>query len=456
MRPLSRRDFLRLGATSAVGLGLRAALTGLPVSFLLHRHARADGTGDRIAILASSSKGEPLNVCGPGTFDPDHVDYFSHPHPADIETSEVIEQIVNGVRLGVDSLSEAAEITLGLERVRMARCFSALSPEMLRHMTWFNYQSSANIHPQYKDVLTGFGQVHGSDGRGSAELPAAIAQEIAAHLGTTTVDPLVLGEGAFVSNGASLANYSPTKLKALAESVGMTMGGPDNFSVMYDAFIDETYREVRETGTAQQLRFFDQHAASRTEAADFGSALGELLADITDDSIASQMRCAAVAAKLRLTPVIMVDMAFGGDNHQDAGLLNETNQTLAMIAALDAYWKAIHELGVADDVVFANLDVFGRDPNSDGNGRSHYGNFVSGMMVGTHLQGGVVGGYQMDEKAKATGINSETGTSVDADIPADETLPAYYKTIMQAAGISSERQEIRLPSGTLVASVTGS
>ena len=43
MSKLSRRDVLRLGSTSAVGVGLRAALTGLPVSFLLHRRARADG-----------------------------------------------------------------------------------------------------------------------------------------------------------------------------------------------------------------------------------------------------------------------------------------------------------------------------------------------------------------------------------------------------------------------------
>ena len=91
---------------------------------------------------------------------------------------------------------------------------------------------------------------------------------------------------------------------------------------------------------------------------------------------------------------------------------------------------------------------------SDGNGRSHYGSFVSGMMVGTHLQGGVVGGWTLDGKATATGINSETGAPDDADIPADETLPAYFKTIMDAAGVSPDRQEVRLPTGTRVSSVT--
>ena len=110
-------------------------------------------------------------------------------------------------------------------------------------------------------------------------------------------------------------------------------------------------------------------------------------------------------------------------------------------------------MGIADEVFFANLDVFGRSPKSDGNGRSHYGDFVSGMMVGTNLQGGTVGGWEVDGKARATGINSTTGSSDNVDIAANETLSAYYRTIMNAAGVSVERQEVRLPTGTLVSSV---
>ena len=454
MSKYNRRDFLRLSGASAVGLGIRSAITGLPVPFLLRGDASASTSQPRITILASSSNGEPLNVCGPGTFDSNYSQYFTHPNAIDIELSEVIPQMVNNILLDVDSLSQSSEVLLGGTPVEMAACFAALSPDLLQHFSWFNYRSGANIHPQYKDVLTCYGQVRGEDGRGSEQLPSAIAQEIAASLNTTTATPLVLGDGAFVSRGSSLANYSPTKLKILAQSVGQAMGGADNFAVMYDSFIDEAYMDVRSNGTAQQLRFFDQHASSRREAADFGSALGQLLTDITDDSIESQMRCAAVVAKLRLAPVILTNMACGGDNHQDSGLLNETNQTLEMIAALDAYWTAIHDMGIADDVVLANLDVFGRDPQSDGNGRSHYGDFVSGVIIGTNIQGGVVGGWEADNKARATGINSTTGSSVGADIDTEETLPAYFKTIMNAAGVPSDRQEVRLPTGTLVSSVS--
>ena len=452
-----RRDFLGLGAAAGVGLSLRAAITGLPMSFLLRGDARAEGNGvgQRITILASSSAGEPINVCGPGTFAQQQSDYFTHPQPGAVDASDLIPQTVNGTRIDVESLSQSARVTLGAERVRMARCFEALSPEMRNHLVWFNYRSGANIHPQFKDVLTCYGQVRGPDGRGAEQLPATIAQEMAPLLETTTSSPLVLGKGTFVSNGSSLANYSPTKLKTLVNHVGGAAGGADNFGIMYDSFIDEAYREVRNSGTPQQLRFFDQHASSRREAADFGNALGQLLEDIADDSIQSQMRCAAMIARLRLAPVILINTNFGGDNHQDAGLLSETNETLAMVAALDVYWHAIHDLQVADQVMFASIDVFGRDPRSDGNGRSHYGDMVSGLMVGTHLQGGLVGGLEVTDKARASGINAATGTSVDADIDANDTLTAYYRTIMNAAGLPPERQAQRLPTGTLVTSVAG-
>lgn len=453
MSRLHRRDLLRLGGTAGLGLGLRSALTGLPVSFLVRGEARASAPAPRTVILASSSEGEPINVCGPGTYDDAHADYFVHPSREALDEGDLYDQTVNGTTLTVDDLSHAAEVSLGAQQVSMARCFSALSPDLLNHLVWFNYRSGANIHPQYPDVLSCFGEVRGGDGRGAEQLPAALAQELAGLLGTTTQEPLVLGNGSFVSNGSSLANSSPTRLKTLAESVGQAVGGPENFAVLYDLFIDEAYREVQVNGTAQQRRFFDQHAASRGEAAEFGDRLGALLSGIDDDSIQSQMECAAIVAKLRLAPVVLINLDFGGDNHQDAGLVRETNQTLAMVAALQHFWDAIIAEDVVDDVVFANLDVFGRDPRSDGNGRGHYGDFVSGLMLGTHLRGGVVGGWERSNGAKATGINATTGAAVGADIEPDDTLAAYFRTVLNAAGVPEDRQEVRLPTGTLVSSV---
>ena len=127
MSNLNRRGFLGLGVSAGLGVSLRAAITGLPTSFLLRGEAHASTTRPRIPILASSSQGEPINVCGPGTYDPAHADYFIHPRPGDVPADDITRPVVNGVRLGVQSLSQAAEITLGTQQVQMAACFAALS-----------------------------------------------------------------------------------------------------------------------------------------------------------------------------------------------------------------------------------------------------------------------------------------------------------------------------------------
>ena len=455
MKHLHRRDFLSLGARSLFGLSLRSAITGLPVAFLTRGDAHADSLNARIAILSSSSSGEPLNVCGPGTFEPGRESFFDHPQARAVDLEEIGDYTVNGTLLTPSHLATSAELTLGEQAVRMARCFEVLEPSMLAHLVWFQYSTRANIHPQYSQVLTAYGELRGAEGRGAEQLPAAIAHETAPLLNTTMRDPFILGQGSFNAAGSPLANYSPTKVKALANNVGGALGGAENFGVLYDHFIDETYRHIRSNGTARQRRFLDQHASSRRQAAVFGESLGQLLEGINDDSIESQLKTAAIIAKLRLAPVIVTNFEFGGDNHQDAGLTNETAETLRMIKALDTYWKSIRDFEIADDVFYANLDVFGRTPTQRGSGgRGHYGAWASGMIIGTHLRGGVVGGLSFEGgKAVASGLNTTTGSDLNPNISAQETLNAYYKTLMRVAGVPSERRDVRLPTGQEVTSL---
>ena len=69
------------------------------------------------------------------------------------------------------------------------------------------------------------------------------------------------------------------------------------------------------------------------------------------------------------------------------------------------------------------------------------------MIIGTNIQDCVVGGWEAIGSCYWN--QSTTGSSVGADIDTDETLPAYFKAIMNAAGVPSDRQEVRLPTGTL-------
>ena len=454
MTHLNRRHLLSMSARSLFGLSLRSVITGLPVAFLTRGEARANTLSARIAILASSSSGEPLNVCGPGTFEPGQEAFFDHPTPGAVDAEDLGAYTVNGTLLTPEHLATSAELTLGDQRVRMARCFESLEPSMLERLVWFNYSTRANIHPQYSQVLTAYGSLRGAQGRGAEQLPAAIAYETAPLLNTTMRDPFIIGNGSFTAGGSPLANYSPTKVKALANNVGGALGGAENFGVLYDHFIDETYGHIRQNGTAQQRRFLDQHASSRRQASIFGERLGELLSEINDDSVESQLKTAAVIAKLRIAPVVVTNFEFGGDNHQDAGLTNETEETLRMIKALDSYWKSINAFNIVDDVFYANLDVFGRTPTQRGSGgRGHYGAWTSGTIIGGHLSGGVVGGISLDgSKAVASGINTTTGSDVDPNISPEDTLTAYYKTLMRVAGVPSERRDVRLPTGQEVTS----
>ncbi|MEM9071767.1 MAG: hypothetical protein AAGE52_24875 [Myxococcota bacterium] len=452
----SRRRFLKKLSGGSLTLALRSAITGLPPLFLLHR-VLADEPAAKIAILACSGQGQPLNVAGPGTYDAGLEDVCQHPQAREVDTQDVGTVIVNGETLTAASFEESAELRLGDRRVRMARAFSTLDADLLEHLVWFNYQTTANIHPEFPTVTTAYGRILGLGGRGSEQLPSAIAQETASLLGTTTAEPFVIGRNAFSYNGAPLASYSPMKIKSLAANVGQAIGGPENFGALYDHFIDETYADIRRNGTPEQLRFLDSKASSRTQAAAFGMDLGQLLSEITDDSIESELRTAVAIAKLRLAPVIVTSYSFGGDNHSDSDLSIESGESIRMVKAIDSYWKAAKELGTLSDTVLATVDVFGRTARRAGKGgRSHDGSFTSALVLGEHLRGGVVGGFEVSgTRARATGIESATGRTSAPDIAPDETLRAYHKSVMLAAGVPSERRDDRIPAGVEVTSFLG-
>ncbi|MEO1171750.1 MAG: hypothetical protein AAFX94_06820 [Myxococcota bacterium] len=450
----SRRTMLSNSMRSAVGLSLRSAITGLSVPFLMNREVRASEGNGKIMILASSAAGEGANVNGPGTYEAGE-DRFQHPRVGEADGEDIFAQTVNGMTLGVGDLENSAQMMLGSQTVRMARAYTSLLPETLEHLAWFQHRTSVGIHPQYPSVLKNQGMVRGPDGRGSEEIPAALAQETEGFLATTTNIPFVMGGGNLTHEGAPIARYSPTQAKTLAASVGNAIGGTENFGKLYEYFIDRTYADVKANGTAKQKRYLDRHASSRGQAREFGEGLADLLAGITDDTVESQLRAAVAVAKLKLAPVIVTDFKFTGDNHSDSVLSEEVNYTLSMIKSIDTYWKEATTMGVLDDVVFATLTVFGRDTmRGTKGGRGHNGSMCSGLILGRGINGGVVGGIDPAfRNGGVTGINSQNGSTSNPDIAPLETLNAYYKTLMRLAGVPSDRRDVRIPDGKDVASV---
>ncbi|MEL6547806.1 MAG: hypothetical protein AAFQ82_24485, partial [Myxococcota bacterium] len=120
--------------------------------------------------------------------------------------------------------------------------------------------------------------------------------------------------------------------------------------------------------------------------------------------------------------------------------------------ALASFQNASTEFTMANDVVFATLNVFGRSGRRGSKGgRGHYGNLCSGLILGGQIAGGVVGG--LDSNGQAVGLNSKDGSTNNPDVDSADTLNAYYKTLMRLAGVSSERRDVRIPDGKDVAAV---
>ena len=65
----------------------------------------------------------------------------------------------------------------------------------------------------------------------------------------------------------------------------------------------------------------------------------------------------------------------------------------------------------------------------------------------------MVGGIDTDGKQGiCTGINTTTGSSLNPNVDARDTLDCYYKSLMAAAGFLAERRDVRLPAGKEVVS----
>lgn len=455
MTRANRRLFLTGSMGSAMAWSMRSAITGLPVSFLLGRNVEAAEGAAKIAVLSASGAGEAANVNGPGTYEPGHEGRFQHPLELEVDAGDVGNVVVQGTTLTAADLELGSEVALGSQTVRMARAYSALPQDLLMHLGWFQHRTNAGIHPQFQSVLRSHGTLVGMSGRGTEEFPSALAQETAALLGTATPKPFVFGDTTLTYEGSSMPRYTPTEAKTLAANVGAGLGGPENFDQLYDHFIDETYGELKLSGTPNQRRYLDRHASSRREALAFGEGLAELLEDITDDGIESQLKAAVAVAKLRLAPVIVTSFSFSGDNHGDADLTHEATHSLSMIRSLDAFWQSAKQLDVADDLLYATLTVFGRDTRrGKSGGRGHNGELCSGLILGRHVQGGVVGGIAAEgSNGACTGIQSSTGSSTDPDIAPADTLNAYYRTLMRLAGVPADRREARVPQGTEVLSL---
>jgi Protein of unknown function (DUF1501) len=418
----TRRVFLR----SSLGLAVAAMATGLAPR-ILRDEIIPEASGETlippsILFLATSSRGDPLNACTPGSY-------------------------VTGTIRGADPELAATDVDLGGKLSKGALLWSQLPANLRARLAFIHHRTGAVAHSDYDRVMRLQGAVKTPQGNGEEMLPTALAQELHKALGTLQPDPICLGEERMTSGGAPLTPLQPSALKALFSAAPSVL---DDLRTLRDAKVDAMYATLKASGTRAQRAFFDDYVISRERARQLGIDLGNLLAELPADpevidGAADQIVAAVALAKLKVAPVITLHVPFGGDNHKDPNFSTETEETIAGVAHLAKLWERLTTHNLTENVTFGMYNMFGRTLDSQ-NGRSHNPDHNVLVMFGPGVRGGVGGG--LDDKLLATDIDPATGESkAGAAIAASDSAAAAGATLMVAAGVTRQAAIVRIPEG---------
>jgi hypothetical protein len=410
-------------------LALRAAVTGLPASFLLDplRVAEAEPTAVDAAkaqflVIALSDAGEPINCNGPGSYAA--PDTMHHP---------------------LDPALQAAPLQLGPHTETAAQCWSTL-PEWARNRAAFvQHATFAGQHGTIGSVLRLMGRV-----RNSEMVPSLLASHLGPVLKTLQNTPISVDGTAtpvgIVANGVAVPSTSPS---AWRELIGQYVALPEAMQKIRDTTTDRLYALLRKRGTRAQLRYLDALAKSSSDAKTLGQQVGSLLSAITDDENKGQLLAAAAVVKMNLAPVVCLRLNFGADNHADPDLKAEAARHIDALKALTQFFESLKSNGLEDKVTFASMGVFGRNFGvSDRHGRDHWGPHSTSIIIGKNVKPGLYGGLvARGGDFYATGFDSSTGAGVvdGGDVKFEDTLVAAGRTLGASVGLNAATLEKEMP-----------
>lgn len=433
---ITRRTIMASGLVGAGWLGLRALATGLPASFLLGADtargdelpACPDAAAAQALILSISGDGDPINANAPGTYtDPSIV------HPA-------------------APAMAPAPLRLGTVDTVAAKPWSTLPAWVLNRTCFFHLATMTTIHPDIPKVLQLMGATAGQE-----MLPSVMSRQLAGCLATVQAAPASLigsTRPEYVTYGGNvLPNLNPIALRDML----VRPGGPlTQLTKLRDQSMDKLHARLKAAGSASaaQRAFVDSLAKSRSEARSISDALVNNLNAIEDNQTTGQIIGAAALIAMNVTPVVVIRIPFGGDNHADPNLVRESAQTQDGVTAIAALMTKLQELELQDRVTFATLNVFGRTLKQLGaQGRNHWADHQVSLMIGKRVRAGVVGGVVpgMSQDYTALPIDSQTGLGTTAgDIPVDQTLGAFGKTLGAALGVPQDILDQNILKGVVV------
>lgn len=428
-----RRGFLGFLGSASGSLMLRSFATGIPAAVLLDPFSATEAQAavtPKTLVLASSFLGDPMNANVPGTY-------------AEAGCAHAADPAMNGV-----------DIDFGGSKVKGAACWRGLGAANLKRTAFFHTATRTPVHGELNRVQRMLDETERND-----MLISLIARELAVPLGSVQADPISLGATSgnelLTAQGRILGNVAPTSVK---QALGGVDGALKDLTTLRDKEIDRIYGIYREHGTSKQITLLDAWAKARTDVRSISDTLITQLEEITTNDQAAQLKAAAVLAAMKISPIITVHLDFGGDNHNDTDLEREVTRHTDSIADIATFWETAEGLGIGDKVLFATLNVFGRTLKKKGTaGRDHNSGHHVMLMMGSGIQGGVVGGVELDpatNEYKASAIDSSSGAKdAGGDIPHEETLAAAGKTLAYALGVAEDRLDLIVEKGKTIKSM---
>lgn len=428
---VTRRSTLLTTLFGAGCVGLRALATGLPVSLLLNpRKALADGSTPcadkskaQYVIFQTSGSGDPINASAPGTYEDSKIVHSSDPTMA------------------------PTNLTIGGQTYKAAAPWATLPASVLARTQFWHIMTDTPIHPKEPQVL----QLMGATQSLANEMfPSLLAKALAPCLGTIQQQPICVGAAspseALSFGGAVQPIVPPTALKT---TLANPTGPLTQLQPLRDQTLNSLYDLYKNGASSAQRQYIDSLVTSQQQVRNIKQSLLNALTSITDDSADSQVLAAVTLIQMQVAPVVSIHVPFGGDNHRDIGLANETTQTVSGVATIASLMSQLQSAGLQDQVSFMSLNVFGRTigpGNTDG--RQHNQNHQVSLVIGKPFKGAVIGGVApVGSDYGATTIASKTGAGGSSgDIQAIDTLSAFAMTML--ASVGADPTVLTSPAGT--------
>lgn len=437
---LNRRDFVRRALFGAGGLGLRALATGLPAALLANPlralAAQAPASIPQFMLLSTSYAGDPTNVYAPGSWLPN-------------------------VSRSTDPFMAAASVSIGGNAYQVGGAWASLPTRFYQRVSFFHHATGTISHSDNLKVLALMGAV-----RRGENIVSIFSGALQPLLGTLSADPVAMDAEGVTAAGRPLARLSPSGLKtSLISSPGPLL----DLRPLRDETMDAMHKLYKSVGSPSQRDFMDKMAKSRSDARSISDAVVGGLESLSGDDVNNEILAAILLFKMNITPAAMVHLNFGGDNHSDTVLAGETAAHRSAIGSMSNMLTLLDTWGLADQVTFVTLNIFGRSLMSSDNGRGHHGGHNVGIIYGKNVLPSVVGGLTTNNSGGAVitqnnsdyiaqTINSTTGAAdASGDISLNDSLGAFGQTVGAALGLPADFLSTNITQGKVVkAAVTSS